>query len=48
MKSQGTKVGILGAQKISPFAQNLIDYYNDNHDVDMKFWDFTTISEIVN
>ena len=48
MKSQNINSGMLGAQKISPMAQNLVDDYNDNHDVDIKFWDFTNVSEIVN
>ena len=48
MKSQNINSGMLGAQKISPMAQNLVDDYNDNHGVDIKFWDFTNVSEIVN
>ena len=48
MKSQGIKEGVLGAQKITEHAQNLVDDYNDNQDVNIIFWDFTSVPEIVN
>ncbi len=44
MKARGIKNGIVGAQEITTKAKNLIKEYNNNHNVNIKFWDYTELS----
>ena len=44
MKARDIKDGIIAAQKISSKAQNLMKEYNDKHDVNIIFWDYTQLA----
>ena len=44
MKARGIKNGIVGAQEITTKGKNLMKEYNNNHNVNIKFWDYTELS----
>ena len=44
MKARGIVNGIVGAQEITTKGKNLMKEYNNNHNVNIKFWDYTELS----
>lgn len=44
MKARGIKDGIIAAQTLASKAENLMKEYNNNHDVNITFWDYTQLA----
>ena len=44
MKARNIKDGFIAAQKMTVKAENLMKEYNNNHDVNIKFWDYTQLA----
>ena len=43
MKARGVVEGVVVAQKLTSKARNLMHEFNKNHDVNITFWDYTTL-----